>query len=101
MHERPIINIGDWAEGDNFRMSTFNKIYDGLTGNFPVYPTPNIRTVSLSKNLTSFYLKLFHILLPLKVYLLYFHRIVPVSYTHLRAHETDSYLVCRLLLEKK
>ena len=22
-------------------------------------------------------------------------------YTHLRAHETDSYLVCRLLLEKK
>ena len=27
--------------------------------------------------------------------------IFPVSYTHLRAHETDSYLVCRLLLEKK
>ena len=27
--------------------------------------------------------------------------IQPVSYTHLRAHETDSYLVCRLLLEKK
>ena len=26
---------------------------------------------------------------------------VPVSYTHLRAHETLSYLVCRLLLEKK
>src|SRR5680860_106135 len=24
--------------------------------------------------------------------------IAPVSYTHLRAHETDSYLVCRLLL---
>src|SRR5665647_3861905 len=28
-------------------------------------------------------------------------RVCPVSYTHLRAHETDSYLVCRLLLEKK
>src|SRR5665647_3560863 len=28
-------------------------------------------------------------------------QIGPVSYTHLRAHETDSYLVCRLLLEKK
>ena len=26
--------------------------------------------------------------------------ILPVSYTHLRAHETDSYLVCRLLIEK-
>ena len=26
---------------------------------------------------------------------------VPVSYTHLRAHETGAYLVCRLLLEKK
>ena len=26
---------------------------------------------------------------------------MPVSYTHLRAHETDSYLVCRLLLEKR
>ena len=23
---------------------------------------------------------------------------IPVSYTHLRAHETDSYFVCRLLL---
>src|SRR5665647_2799873 len=27
-------------------------------------------------------------------------KVLPVSYTHLRAHETDSYLVCRLLLEK-
>ena len=26
-------------------------------------------------------------------------RVGTVSYTHLRAHETDSYLVCRLLLE--
>ena len=29
------------------------------------------------------------------------HTSCAVSYTHLRAHETDSYLVCRLLLEKK
>src|SRR5680860_909660 len=29
------------------------------------------------------------------------YRPCAVSYTHLRAHETDSYLVCRLLLEKK
>src|SRR5665647_2382104 len=29
------------------------------------------------------------------------HHIKSVSYTHLRAHETDSYLVCRLLLEQK
>src|SRR5665647_2475379 len=28
-------------------------------------------------------------------------RATPVYFTHLRAHETDSYLVCRLLLEKK
>src|SRR5680860_284478 len=27
------------------------------------------------------------------------HGLKAVSYTHLRAHETDSYLVCRLLLE--
>src|SRR5680860_319796 len=27
-----------------------------------------------------------------------FFSVCPVSYTHLRAHETDSYLVCRLLL---
>src|SRR5665647_3848881 len=31
----------------------------------------------------------------------YIWMIKAVSYTHLRAHETDSYLVCRLLLEKK
>src|SRR5665647_2007989 len=30
---------------------------------------------------------------------LYFKTLPSVSYTHLRAHETDSYLVCRLLLE--
>ena len=30
-----------------------------------------------------------------------FVKIVPVSYTHLRAHETREDLVCRLLLEKK
>src|SRR5664279_82634 len=28
-------------------------------------------------------------------------KVETVSYTHLRAHETDSYIVCRLLLEKK
>src|SRR5678815_271784 len=28
-------------------------------------------------------------------------RLYPVSYTHLRAHETPEHLVCRLLLEKK
>ena len=28
-------------------------------------------------------------------------RAAPVSYTHLRAHETSLHLVCRLLLEKK
>eukprot|EP00658_Telonema_sp_P-2_P016055 TRINITY_DN16220_c0_g1_i5.p1 TRINITY_DN16220_c0_g1~~TRINITY_DN16220_c0_g1_i5.p1 ORF type:complete len:118 (+),score=32.66 TRINITY_DN16220_c0_g1_i5:120-473(+) len=28
-------------------------------------------------------------------------RTTPVSYTHLRAHETPEHLVCRLLLEKK
>ena len=27
--------------------------------------------------------------------------VMPVSYTHLRAHETGRNLVCRLLLEKK
>ena len=27
--------------------------------------------------------------------------LMPVSYTHLRAHETPEHLVCRLLLEKK
>ena len=31
----------------------------------------------------------------------FWERMAAVSYTHLRAHETDSYLVCRLLLEKK
>ena len=29
------------------------------------------------------------------------HCCIPVSYTHLRAHETKANLVCRLLLEKK
>ena len=29
------------------------------------------------------------------------HALGPVSYTHLRAHETGRNLVCRLLLEKK
>ena len=32
---------------------------------------------------------------------LYIQDVTSVSYTHLRAHETLRYLVCRLLLEKK
>eukprot|EP00658_Telonema_sp_P-2_P062152 TRINITY_DN50820_c0_g1_i1.p1 TRINITY_DN50820_c0_g1~~TRINITY_DN50820_c0_g1_i1.p1 ORF type:complete len:104 (-),score=0.89 TRINITY_DN50820_c0_g1_i1:87-398(-) len=28
-------------------------------------------------------------------------KVIAVSYTHLRAHETPEHLVCRLLLEKK
>ena len=32
---------------------------------------------------------------------LFFEDVRAVSYTHLRAHETLRYLVCRLLLEKK
>ena len=40
-------------------------------------------------------------ILSCKVKELLYRAFVPVSYTHLRAHETDSYLVCRLLLEKK
>src|SRR5678815_1593221 len=31
----------------------------------------------------------------------YTGKVTPVSYTHLRAHETPEHLVCRLLLEKK
>eukprot|EP00831_Metopus_contortus_P051062 TRINITY_DN42893_c0_g1_i1.p1 TRINITY_DN42893_c0_g1~~TRINITY_DN42893_c0_g1_i1.p1 ORF type:complete len:350 (-),score=39.99 TRINITY_DN42893_c0_g1_i1:79-993(-) len=31
----------------------------------------------------------------------YVSSLIPVSYTHLRAHETSLHLVCRLLLEKK
>lgn len=27
MYERPIKYIGDWAENDNLKMSTFSKIY--------------------------------------------------------------------------
>eukprot|EP00658_Telonema_sp_P-2_P022600 TRINITY_DN19035_c0_g1_i2.p2 TRINITY_DN19035_c0_g1~~TRINITY_DN19035_c0_g1_i2.p2 ORF type:complete len:110 (-),score=33.08 TRINITY_DN19035_c0_g1_i2:46-375(-) len=30
-----------------------------------------------------------------------YEEVDPVSYTHLRAHETPEHLVCRLLLEKK
>src|SRR5678815_3456831 len=32
---------------------------------------------------------------------IHIHGFSPVSYTHLRAHETPEHLVCRLLLEKK
>src|SRR5678816_2199932 len=31
----------------------------------------------------------------------FLQRFTPVSYTHLRAHETPEHIVCRLLLEKK
>src|SRR5665647_3865676 len=51
----------------------------------------------------------FSIVLPFLVFLVYrmggnafiygLASSMSVSYTHLRAHETDSYLVCRLLLE--
>jgi len=33
--------------------------------------------------------------------MMFYALLIPVSYTHLRAHETKANLVCRLLLEKK
>src|SRR5665254_23680 len=36
-----------------------------------------------------------------RLYRLRGHDHLPVSYTHLRAHETPEHLVCRFLLEKK
>src|SRR5678816_1262172 len=39
--------------------------------------------------------------LPDKMHGVHDPEIRPVSYTHLRAHETPEHLVCRLLLEKK
>eukprot|EP00658_Telonema_sp_P-2_P058663 TRINITY_DN47180_c0_g1_i1.p2 TRINITY_DN47180_c0_g1~~TRINITY_DN47180_c0_g1_i1.p2 ORF type:complete len:114 (-),score=29.58 TRINITY_DN47180_c0_g1_i1:110-451(-) len=41
---------------------------------------------------------LYHLIL---VFIQQFGTCIPVSYTHLRAHETPEHLVCRLLLEKK
>ena len=38
---------------------------------------------------------------PIRMYLREMGGVESVSYTHLRAHETLRYLVCRLLLEKK
>ena len=49
-----------------------------LKGQWKVAETPYCKVLSADKNQT-----------------------VPVSYTHLRAHETRHDLVCRLLLEKK
>src|SRR5678815_5870804 len=46
---------------------------------------------------------LYATIIPLLAYALFgpSRIMVPVSYTHLRAHETPEHLVCRLLLEKK
>src|SRR5678815_336967 len=37
----------------------------------------------------------------LEINIRFLRELGPVSYTHLRAHETPEHLVCRLLLEKK
>ena len=62
--------------------------------------TPALITGSVAGRMKFKALVLFIILWSLIVYYPMAH-MVSVSYTHLRAHETDSYLVCRLLLEKK
>ena len=64
-----------------------------------MYPTCVSELINLAANFSAFVkspppLFLISIIMPL-------HGCKSVSYTHLRAHETDSYLVCRLLLEKK
>ena len=43
----------------------------------------------------------FYLLVTTLEYVGHFSTTLPVSYTHLRAHETVLDLVCRLLLEKK
>ena len=55
-------------------------------------PGPNIIAAASAKGVTDFCSALAGII-PMML--------IPVSYTHLRAHETPEHLVCRLLLEKK
>src|SRR5664279_426603 len=64
----------------------YTVIYQSL-GYQPVYMNIVLSGEQVSKD----------VVLPLQ----YYEIPEAVSYTHLRAHETDSYLVCRLLLEKK
>src|SRR5664279_2672666 len=64
---------------ENVTLATFNAM-DNCTAE-----CLNVRALRDSTTLLAYHLRF---------------AIGPVSYTHLRAHETDSYLVCRLLLEK-
>ena len=50
---------------------------------------------------TMFWFGALAVLLPMPPLALWRPDTAPVSYTHLRAHETREDLVCRLLLEKK
>src|SRR5680860_1674930 len=78
-----------------------------------LYPAPSMATATTNPTRTCYLMPLMplmpRILLPLSspdcpplaIGFRHGKHPPPVSYTHLRAHETDSYLVCRLLLEKK
>ena len=59
--------------------------------------------LSISNNINCYWYSLFIHIYMIFMCLLYnwFTFLKPVSYTHLRAHETPEHLVCRLLLEKK
>src|SRR5665647_1402857 len=67
---------------------------DYSNGNDMIVGKPGIKTIKDLKG------KKIGIEVGVVEHLLLLHALKAVSYTHLRAHETDSYLVCRLLLEK-
>eukprot|EP01017_Pseudomicrothorax_dubius_P040563 TRINITY_DN6362_c0_g2_i1.p1 TRINITY_DN6362_c0_g2~~TRINITY_DN6362_c0_g2_i1.p1 ORF type:complete len:126 (+),score=16.05 TRINITY_DN6362_c0_g2_i1:64-441(+) len=77
----------DYLNGMTFVQSCFNKYELTLcsTKNHSLVP---LKSFEIGKNHTS-------------PKLIIYENTTPVSYTHLRAHETGRNLVCRLLLEKK
>eukprot|EP01017_Pseudomicrothorax_dubius_P050038 TRINITY_DN9406_c0_g1_i6.p1 TRINITY_DN9406_c0_g1~~TRINITY_DN9406_c0_g1_i6.p1 ORF type:complete len:192 (-),score=33.85 TRINITY_DN9406_c0_g1_i6:20-595(-) len=86
--EKNYLDTGIYLLGLWFKQNTYAMVGDGKN---PAYPRQKIfiwdedhRTILRTSN--NF---------PDKI------QFIPVSYTHLRAHETPEHLVCRLLLEKK
>src|SRR5680860_1785723 len=80
-----------------------HSIISALRGNFAAQIQAHQHVVEyISQNDCVFYfLSSANVFDAYRKYPSYEYDKTPVSYTHLRAHETDSYLVCRLLLEKK
>src|SRR5450756_1287142 len=98
-HDVPAADWNDWRWQMKHRITTVEQLQKFLPTLTPEeLAGAQLANTKLALGITPYF---FNLIDPADENCPVRRQVIPVSYTHLRAHETRHDLVCRLLLEKK